>query len=311
MPTVDYLPFATGGSADVTSQADWVAASSGGGYVQDGFSVGIAQPAEANKAWRQSTMVAAALATYVSQQLSSDVLDDGNLSALVTKIGNAIAAQVGALGIIQPGTILDYAGSTAPTGYLLCFGQTVSRTTYAALNTILSAAGYPYGSGDGSTTFGIPDLRGRVGVGKDDMGGTPAGRMTNGGAGIVGTTLGSGGGVETFTLTATQIPSHTHTATVTDPGHNHTGNTGPQSADHTHGIINGGFLTQPGTGGTIATTAGSSVIAVAASNGTSNDHSHAIASGITGVTVSNASIGGGAAHSNTQPSMILNKIIKT
>jgi len=60
------------------------------------------------------------------------------------------------------GCILTYAGSTAPTGWLLCQGQAISRTTYADLYAL---CGTTYGVGDGSTTFNLPDLRGRVVVG--------------------------------------------------------------------------------------------------------------------------------------------------
>ncbi len=107
-----------------------------------------------------------------------------------------------------PGVILPFAGGAAPDGFLLCFGQVVSRNTYSDL---FAAIGTTYGAGDGSTTFNLPDLRGRVAAGKDDMGGTAANRITNGGSGIVGTTLGANGGAETHTLTTAQIPNHTHT----------------------------------------------------------------------------------------------------
>lgn len=63
---------------------------------------------------------------------------------------------------IPPGSIFEYAAASAPTGYLLCDGSAVSRTTYAALFTAISTS---YGVGDGSTTFNVPDRRGRVGVG--------------------------------------------------------------------------------------------------------------------------------------------------
>jgi microcystin-dependent protein len=71
------------------------------------------------------------------------------------------------------GTIAGYAGATAPNGWLLCDGAAVSRTTFAALFAVVATS---YGTGDGSTTFNLPDLRGRVGVGKDDMGGIAANR---------------------------------------------------------------------------------------------------------------------------------------
>jgi microcystin-dependent protein len=62
-----------------------------------------------------------------------------------------------------PGVLNPYAGASAPTGWLMCDGSSISRTTYAALFT---AIGVTYGVGDGSTTFGVPDLRGRMPVGR-------------------------------------------------------------------------------------------------------------------------------------------------
>ena len=71
-------------------------------------------------------------------------------------------------GILLPtGLILPYGGSTAPTGWLLCQGQAISRTTYAALFAIIGTA---YGVGDGSTTFNVPDMQGRIPVGLNTSG---------------------------------------------------------------------------------------------------------------------------------------------
>ena len=98
---------------------------------------------------------------------------------------------------LPAGLVLPFAGATAPDGFLLCYGQAVSRSTYADL---FAAIGTTYGAGDGSTTFNLPDLRGRVAAGKDDMGGGAANRLTGGGSGIAGTTLGAAGGAETQTL---------------------------------------------------------------------------------------------------------------
>jgi microcystin-dependent protein len=64
------------------------------------------------------------------------------------------------------GTIKGYAVNTPPTGWLMCDGSAVSRTTYSELFTLLNNVGLPYGTGDGSTTFNVPDLRGRVPVGR-------------------------------------------------------------------------------------------------------------------------------------------------
>jgi microcystin-dependent protein len=78
-------------------------------------------------------------------------------------------------GAVPTGVVVATAGSTADPGYLLCYGEAVSRTTYAAL---FARLGTTYGSGDGSTTFNLPDYRGRVLGGIDNMGGTAAGRLT-------------------------------------------------------------------------------------------------------------------------------------
>jgi microcystin-dependent protein len=105
------------------------------------------------------------------------------------------------------GMIMPYAGASSPTGWLTCYGQAISRTTYSAL---FAAIGTIHGAGDGSTTFNLPDLRGRVIAGKDDMGGTSADRLTNLSGGVDGDVLGATGGAETHTLTTAELPAHTH-----------------------------------------------------------------------------------------------------
>jgi microcystin-dependent protein len=80
--------------------------------------------------------------------------------------------------------------STARGGTLLAYGQAISRTAYAGL---FAAYSTTYGVGDGSTTFNLPDLRGRVAAGKDDMGGAAASRLSGG------TVLGAGLGTQTAT----------------------------------------------------------------------------------------------------------------
>jgi microcystin-dependent protein len=109
--------------------------------------------------------------------------------------------------VLPAGLIVPFAGATAPPGWLLCFGQLVSTTTYAAL---FAAIGSTYGTGSG--LFGVPDLRGRAAFGKDDMGGTPANKLTNiVTGGIVGATLGAVGGEQAHTLTTpNELPAHAH-----------------------------------------------------------------------------------------------------
>ena len=112
--------------------------------------------------------------------------------------------------IYLPGEIKAYAGSSAPSGWLLCYGQLISRTLYAPLYAVI---GTTYGAGDGST-FAVPDLRGRTIAGLDNMGGSAANRLD------WATTLGTAGGEENHTLSNAELPSHSHT--INDPGHFHT-----------------------------------------------------------------------------------------
>src|SRR5262249_47771020 len=87
-----------------------------------------------------------------------------------------------------------------------------------------------YGAGDGSTTFNIPDLRGYLLAGKDDMGGAAASRITAGASGIDGTVLGAAGGAQTVTLITAQMPAHGHG--VSHPTHPHPGG----HPSHSHGV---------------------------------------------------------------------------
>lgn len=98
MPTVDYLPIATGPDAVVDSQATFVAST----YQANGVAVGTAQPSNANKMWRQSSVISSAIATFLSETLNVDVLDDGNVSNLVALLGEAVAAATSGAVLTQP-----------------------------------------------------------------------------------------------------------------------------------------------------------------------------------------------------------------
>jgi microcystin-dependent protein len=161
--------------------------------------------------------------------------------------------------LMPSGSVIPYAGTSTPTNWLLCAGQAVSRTTYADL---FSAISTTYGVGDGSTTFNIPDLRGRVIAGQDDMNGSSANRLTGLTGGVDGDVLGGTGGSESHTLSVSEIPAHTHYSGL-----------GGES-DSTSG---GDTIYRPG---------GASAVN-------------------TGAT------GGGGAHNNVQPTLVLNYIIKT
>lgn len=190
------------------------------------------------------------------------------------------------------GTVEAYAGSTAPTGWLLCAGQAVSRTTYADLFAVVSTT---YGSGDGSTTFNIPDLRGRVAAGKDDMGGSAASRLTSTTITSGATTLGNNGGAQTHTLTEAQLASHTHIQNA----HSHNLQYGGSLGNTTNGRELWGDWNAGG-GGTanIVPTATSGVSAVGNASYT------------TSTTPTNQTTGSNQAHNNVQPTIILNYIIK-
>jgi microcystin-dependent protein len=121
------------------------------------------------------------------------------------------------------GVINMWATTTAPTTWLLCDGAAVSRTTYAALFAVISTT---YGAGDGSTTFNLPSLKGKVPVGRDS-------------ADAAFNTMGLSGGAKTHTLDTSEMPVHTHTQnahTHTQDSHNHTQNA------HNHAITDPGHV---------------------------------------------------------------------
>jgi microcystin-dependent protein len=183
------------------------------------------------------------------------------------------------------GELIPYTGTTAQPLTVLPYGQTLNRADYPDLWTFaqaeIAAGNLSYNNGNGSTTFGILDMRGRVPAGKDDIGGTAANRLTQNGTGIQTTKLGAAGGLEIIFLTSAQIPAHTHPNTLNDPGHFHAVGVSLQN------LPLGGAASTVGTFGSTNTTTNT-----------------------TGITINNAAnTGGGGAHLNIQPTMICNYLL--
>lgn len=182
------------------------------------------------------------------------------------------------------GEVVDYTGTAAPALWLLAFGQAISRTTYAS---IFGIVGTTYGAGDGVTTFNLPDYRGRIGAGRDDMGGSAAGRITTG-FGVTGITLGSAGGLQSVALVTAELAVHSHP--ISDPSHSHTTVSGGGAAD----------------GGPLSSSSGSpNAVPWRSGAGTPVLSTGSATTGITGTQTS----GSGTAHINLQPTIIINKII--
>lgn len=196
------------------------------------------------------------------------------------------------------GIVIPFAGSVVPQGYLLCDGSAVDRTLYA---TLFSVIGTTYGAGDGSTTFNVPDLSGRVVLGVSQS-----------------HALGSTGGSETVTLTSDQLPPHSHVV----PQHGHGNDIAAEMPTLSHSI------TQPAFNYNRANSAGnSSGSSKTTCHGTSNStatrsavatvakHDAAACTMSGGVTdcaaLATGSYGSGGAHSNLQPFTSINYIIST
>jgi len=192
---------------------------------------------------------------------SSQVNTTGNITSATDFFANTNV-------LVPPaGSMMMFASLSIPTGWLLCDGSVISRATYSRLFDVISTT---FGVGDGSTTFSLPDMRSSVPIG---VGQKPS---------LSAYTLGQVGGVESVTLNETQIPSHTHTASLTDPGHSHTDSASQGSG---YAAADGGNGNRANGGGTTSTST-------------------------TGITVSISNTGGGLSHENRQPFVGLNYIIK-
>jgi microcystin-dependent protein len=204
--------------------------------------------------------------------------------------------------VIPAGMLAPYAGpltatagapsATIPSGWLLCDGSLVDRTTYSDL---FLAIGTTYGTSTASN-FALPNLKSNVIIGVNS-------------AASFGATLGTTGGEQNHVLTSAEIPAHTHAL-----DHNHPSTTsGSESADHSHGVTTYPLKAFDTTGGTkiIGADAPSSLgtgSSSANSAGRSATHTHAI--DLPAFTGTSGSTGSGGGHNNLQPYIALNYIIK-
>jgi microcystin-dependent protein len=229
------------------------------------------------------------------------------------------------------GAVLDYAGTTAPnSNFALSYGQAISRTTYAGL---FAQVGTTFGVGDGTTTFNLPDTRGRAIFGVDNMGGSAANRITVAGGNFDGTVLGGTGGSQNHTTTIAEMPVHTPAGTITPL--TATGTTGAENSNHFHlgstdsagthshtvgpgtpstngqfsGLIspNNGWGGAPGTSTTSSDGAHTHTFTTGLQNA---GHTHTFTTNSFTPVFNGTAIGSGTAHTILPPAIILSKIIR-
>ena len=224
---------------------------------------------------------------------------DGVTSAIQTQINTVNTA----LTTNTPAGVVNmWVGSSAPTGWLLCDGSAVSRTTYSALFAVI---GTTYGAGDTTTTFNLPDLLGRVPMG------------AGAGTGLTSRTLGAELGAESTTLTSSHIPEHGHTI---NHGHTGSGSTSISGGDHAHTITSkwSGAQTHDhaGTGSVGSVSSGSDQSGGTETQTSVNSagHSHTASTSVTVDSMTGSSGNYGTASPTAvtavQPSTVVNFIIK-
>ncbi|HEU0115396.1 MAG TPA: tail fiber protein [Thermomicrobiales bacterium] len=182
---------------------------------------------------------------------------------------------------LPTGSIVAYAAATPPSGWLLCDGSAVERTAFAAL---FAAIGTNYGVGDGSTTFNLPNLKGRLPVGRD------AGQSEF-------DVLGESGGAKSVTLTAAQSGSPAH-------GHGVGSLATAAAGSHSHTF---GVKTNASGGGGASVLENVDSDATTFTTAATGSHTH----GLSGSVANNAAAGAVQAHDNLPPYLTLNFLIKT
>lgn len=203
-------------------------------------------------------------------QVEANSISAGAISAIATQVESLISPSG-----VPAGIITQFAGTTAPTGWLLCEGQSVSTTTYASL---FAAIGYQYG-GSGST-FTLPNLKGRVPVGKDSS----QGEFDQ---------LGETGGAKAHSLIVAEMPGHKHDVAVTVTS---------TSSDHTHPFERRNF-----TDAQVQSGSGAFVAGPDDGSDTTDPTNVTVTST---ATVTETTKGSGTAHNNLQPYIVVNYIIK-
>lgn len=190
------------------------------------------------------------------------------------------------------GEMVQYGGTVAPAGWMLCAGAALSTTTYANLFAVI---GYTYGGAGAS--FNLPDGRGRTFVGA----GT--------GTGLTARSVGQAGGEEAHLLTAAELAAHSHG--ITDPGHGHTGST-DNPGNHTHTVseyVGGGA--NANSAFTFVSSTDQYITNPTSPTGAAGGHTHALSVNSNGTGISVNATAAGGAHNNMQPFLVGNWIIKT
>lgn len=226
----------------------------------------------------------------------------GSSGNLLTSNGTTWASTAPAVQM-PTGALMPYGGASAPTGYLLCDGSSVSSSTYLALHAVISNTygGSAY-TGAGALSFNLPDLRGRLPMGA----GTGLGQNASGTGAPSGTaqtarTRGQWLGEETHLLTASELAAHTHANTVSG------GSTSSmnRNATHTHTLVNAGSSTGSGTYNFTVRSGGNTD--TLSTNSTNTDHEHTFTPSINNV----ANTPADGRHAIIPPVVVLNYIIKT